>query len=136
MFVGPSGALAPGPWMTRCIRANKVPRINWCAVMTRIAVQLSRVDGLNASIDAGWRPAIQFSFVEIDSFVELGRRSRRRGVRGAPCHTGARDTIPRLNHRRIEETIIGDVIEHALGARTPAGDERGQAGKRIRRFRG
>jgi hypothetical protein len=119
-----------------CVRAHEVPTVDWSAVVSGVAFELQRIDRLNAAVDAGWSASVQLALVDVDSFIKLGGCPGRRRTRCTSGRTGASNAVSGCNRRRIERTIISDVVESAFGARAAARDDGSQSRKRIRRLGG
>src|SRR5208337_137750 len=113
------------------IGADKVPWIDRRATLAGVASQFVRIDRVDPTVSAR-RAAVEQALIEIDALVVFGpcavRRSRLTGTTSQSIASGV--------HGRGEETIVGNVVIDAHGARCGASHECHQTGKRIGRLGG
>src|SRR5262245_58566456 len=95
------------------IGPHEVPRVHRGAAAGGIARQTIGVDRIDATVAAGGS-AVQLTLVDVDAFLVLGRGAA--GSAAARTRTAC-ETVSRRLRRRIQRTIVGDVIECADRAR-------------------
>src|SRR5207302_1639057 len=121
VLIGPGGIAAGGMYDAKNrVGTDEIPGINRRAIFAGVAGQPARVDGSDATIDAGREAAVELRLIQIDAFLIFGGCA----VGHAGRARAAGHAVARSDHRRSEETVIGDIVECAGGARRAAADNR------------
>src|SRR5580704_17317781 len=115
------------------VGANELPRINGLAALAWVADESHRIDGSDGAVGqrSAVGAAIHHGLVDVDPFFILscGTRGRRIGSARA-----CRQAVAGGFRGGVEVSRISDVVVYAGQGRASAGDDRGEAGERVRGF--